>query len=244
MSAALTHTNQEITNCFLVGKTPDFLTLNKELKLFDKSLQLEKHNITEIGEDKLAYGIDAGFNEYRDSVLIYLKSPKSIANVLYLQKKFDNLYQQLGLLSQMNSKAIEIKTADAKISAKTALLQMTFVGSLCFIIAFVFTFSFASYFNERFYQLYNGIKEIVSSHYDQRLYFKGKDEFYDLSLVFNEMAEKLSINNREKALTLREDSERETNFKDIQELKRILLNIKSIEEQAETIISKYENLKI
>ena len=43
--------------------------------LFDKSLQLEKNNITEPGEDKLVSGIETNFNEYRDSVLKFIKSP-------------------------------------------------------------------------------------------------------------------------------------------------------------------------
>ena len=71
---------------------------------------------------------------------------------------------------------------------------MTILGTLCFLIALSFTYSFASYFNERFFQLHNGIKEIVSSNYGQRLHFDGKDEFYEIALVFNEMAEKLNEN--------------------------------------------------
>ena len=61
---------------------------------------------------------------------------------------------------------------------------MTILGSLCFLIAFSFIYSFAAYFNERFSQLYNGIKEIVSNNFGQRLYFEGTDEFYEISLVF------------------------------------------------------------
>lgn len=61
-------------------------------------------------------------------------------------------------------------------------------------IALSFTFNFASYFNERFSKLYNGIKEIGSSNYSQRLNFEGEDEFYDISLVFNDMAKNLEEN--------------------------------------------------
>ena len=46
------------------------------------------------------------------------------------------------LLSQMNEKAIEEKTDDAKVSAKKATIQMTFIGTLCFLIAYGFTLSF------------------------------------------------------------------------------------------------------
>lgn len=241
MSEDLTNINQEIVNCLLVNKNPDSLFINKELKLFDKSLQLEKNNLTETGEDKLASDIETGFNEYCDSVVKFIESPKSVAK-LYFQKKFDSLYQLLVLLSQMNEKAIEVKTDDAKTSAKNATLQMTIIGTLCFLIAFVFTFGFASYFNERFFQLYNGIKEIVSSNYGYRLHFEGKDEFHEISLLFNEMAEKLSENNQKIALTFQAEKGYSTN--DIQELKGILIRLKSIEEQAVALISKFENLKI
>jgi methyl-accepting chemotaxis protein len=241
MSESLTGINQEITTSFLTSRNPDSMFIKKELKLFDKSLQLEKNNITETGEDKLASGIETGFTEYRNSVVILMKSPKQVAEVLSLQKKFDNLYQQLMLLSQINEEAIQIKTNDAKLSAKNALTQMTIVGAVCFLIALSFTYSFSVYFNERFSQLYNGIKEIGSSNYDQRLYFDGKDEFYEISLVFNEMAEKLSESNQKIALTLQEDSEKDLSLNDIQELKMILIRMKNIEEQAVELISKLEN---
>ena len=68
-----------------------------------------------------------------------------------------------------------------------------------------FTFSFASYFNQRFFQLYNGIKEIVSSNYDHRLFFDGKDEFHEISLLLNEMAAKLKENTKKMSVTLLDD---------------------------------------
>jgi hypothetical protein len=243
MSEALTNINLEITNCFLNRKILDSAFINKELKSFNKSLGVEKNNITEIGEDKLAYGIDVAFNEYRDSVETFMKSPNPSAKFPGLQKKFSNLYPQLGVLSQLNEKAIEIKTDDAKNSAKKALIQMTFVASLCFLVAFSFTISFASYFNERFNQLYHGIKEIISSNYGQRLYFDGKDEFYEISLVFNEMAEKLSGLKPVKPLTFDVELEKDQKLNDIQELKRLLTGMKSIEKQAVDLISKLESKK-
>ena len=47
--------------------------------------------------------------------------PKSVDKIIFLQKKFTDLNQQLMLLSQMNEKAIELKTNNAKVSAKNAL---------------------------------------------------------------------------------------------------------------------------
>jgi two-component system, NtrC family, sensor histidine kinase KinB len=243
MTAALTNLNQEMTSCYITHKIPDSLFINKELKLFDKSLRIERNNITEIGEDHLASSIDEAYMIFHDSVKKWMISPYPDFQFLNLQQKLNELYPRIGQLSILNEKAIEIKTDDAKVSAKKALIQMSLAGSLCFLIAFSFTFSFASYFNERFFQLYNGIKEIVSSNYGQRLYFEGMDEFYDISLVFNEMAEKLSETNQKKPYTLQVELEKDDRFYDLQELKLILSNMKSIEKQAIELISKLENKK-
>ena len=240
MSENLTNINQEIISYFLTNKNPDTLVINKEFMLYDKSLKLEKNNLTEPGEDKLVSGIETDYIEYRDYVIKFIKSPNPVIKDLYLQKKFDNLYQQLMLLSQMNEKAIEEKTDDAKVSAKKATLQMTFIGTLCFLIAYGFTFIFSSYFNERFYKLYNGIKEIVASDYSQKLYLDGNDELYEISLVFNEMAEKLNENKQKLSVTLQKDLGKNFISNDIEELKKALSRIKSIEEQTTTLISKLE----
>jgi methyl-accepting chemotaxis protein len=194
MSENLTNINMEITNCILINKYPDSILISKEIKLFGKSLQLENNNITEIGEDKLASDIETGFNEYWDSVAEFIKSPKQVAKVIALQKEFNSLYRQLMVLSQINEKAVEEKTDDAKRYAKNASIQMSGIATLCLLIAYGFSFSFASYFNERFFKLYDEIKGLSSSKYRQRLSFKGNDEFHEISLIINEMADKLSEN--------------------------------------------------
>ena len=235
--------NQEIIKCFLLGKRADSILMDRELRTFENSLQLEKNNITEPGEDKVAEGIETGYLNYRNSALEFIKSSVTVSEVLSLQEEFDNLNQQLTVLSRINEKAIELKTEAAKESAKNAWTQMTFLATLCFLIALSFTYSFASYFNERFSQLYKGIKEIASSNYGQRLFFDGKDEFYEISLVFNEMAEKLSTNKQKMDLTLEVGNEKDKMLSELQELKQFLVRLKSIEEQATEIITRIESKK-
>lgn len=239
MSENLIIINKEITNSFLVNEDPDTSIFNKELDSFAKSLQLEQNNLTEVGEGKLVSSIEEGFNEYRNSVVELMKWPIQNDKIIFLQKKFDSLYQQLMLLSQMNEKAIEEKTDDAKISARKASIQMSFIGALCFLIAYGFTFSFSSYFNDRFCQLYNGIKEMSSSNYSQRLDLIGKDEIGKISLIFNEMAEKITNKNQENDLNLQATLGVDY-LNDILELKRILIHLKINEEQAIALISKIE----
>jgi two-component system, NtrC family, sensor histidine kinase KinB len=241
MQEGLMKINQYIIICFLSKTSTDTALINKELALFEKSLQLEKNNITEAGEDRLVSHIETDFIDFRDSLLTLIKSPYQVNNLMSMQNQFSDISEKLILLSQINGKAIELKTDDAKVSTKNALTQMTILGTVCFLIAFTFIYNFGSYFNERFYQLYNGIKEIVSSNYGQRLYFDGKDEFFEISLVFNEMAEKLKENKEKIALTLPVDKEKDQRFIELKELKNILSRISSIEEEANDLISRLEN---
>jgi hypothetical protein len=66
------------------------------------------------------------------------------------------------------------------------------------------------------------------------------DEFYEISLVFNEMAEKLNIIQEKMSLTLQEESRKAITLNDLQELKNALSRIKSIEEQTVELISRLE----
>ncbi len=240
MSEELININQGIINCFLVNRNPDTLIINKGFGLFNKTLKLEKNNITEIGEDLLVSNIETNYKDYRDSVIKFNKSPNLALNVINLQKKFDVLYQQLMQLSQMNEKAIEAKTDDAKVSAKKATLQMTFIGTLCFLIAYGYTFIFASYFNDRFYRLYNGIKEIAPSNYNQRLYISGNDELSEISFIFNEMADRINKIDQDSIYSIQEPVKKELNISELQELKSILEKMRIFENQASELISRLE----
>jgi two-component system, NtrC family, sensor histidine kinase KinB len=194
MSEALTNINLVIINSFLKNIDPDTSVIKNGFVLFNKSLELEKSNITEIGEDKLAYDIDTCFKKYHDSIIDYVKSTGKEINVLSLQGKFDTLFNKLMQLSQMNEEAIQAKTDDAKVSAQKFAFQMTIIGTICFLIAYGFTFILSSYFSERFYILLNGIKGISSSNYSQKLFIEGNDELTEIAKAFNEMADKLNKN--------------------------------------------------
>jgi methyl-accepting chemotaxis protein len=240
MSEGLMNINQEVTTCFLTKRVPDSLKIAKELKQINLSLQSEKNNITEPGEDKLVSGIETDYFEYRDSLQNIMKTPKSATGLLYLQNKSGNLYQQLSILSQMNGKALEVKTDDAKASSQSALTKMTILATMCFLIGMSFAFSFAAYFNRRFFQLYHGLKEIVSSDFNQRLYLDGNDEFQEISVVVNEMADNLKKNKQKLSVNLQKESLKDVNPNDIEELKKMLFRLKTTEEQAAALLSKFE----
>jgi len=244
MAEGLTVLNQEITRCFTNSGEIDTALINSASISFKKSLMQEKNNITEPGEDKLASGIETGFNEYIKQIRECEKKTVTSEVMNASLTKFHNLYQQTTLLSQMNEQAIILKTNDTQKSAEKGLTSVTILGTICFIIALSFTFNFASYFNERFTKLYNGIKEIGAKNYDQRLYFEGEDEFYDISLVFNEMAQNLNENTKSSKVNFQEEFEREISLNQIEELKRILEQMQGVEERAIDIIAKLENKEL
>jgi two-component system, NtrC family, sensor histidine kinase KinB len=232
--------NQEITGSYISGIMTDSIFIKKELNLVGNSLQSEKNNLTEPGEDKLVSGIESDFTDFSIAVKKNISQLVSSEKLLALQKKSASLNQQLMVLSQMNGKALEIKTDDAKNASKKSLTQMTVLATLCLLVVLSFTFSFASYFNQRFSQLYNGIKAIVSSNYDQRLFFEGQDEFYEISLVFNEMAEKLNKNNKEMSVSLKENFETKLKSGEIEELKNALVRVKTLEKEIKELISRVD----
>ena len=244
MSEALININQGITNSFLTNKTPDASVINKGFILFSKSLELEKNNLTESGEAQLASGIEKTYNEFRVSVSEYIKSPDSDSSVMYIQTRVDTLYKQLMLLSQMNENAIEVRTNDAKVSSKKYTLQMTFIGTICFLFAYGFTFYFSSYFNERFYELYNGIKELVASKYNHKIHLDGNDELHEISLVVNEMAAELDKSKQKMSVPLQRGQKENENLEDIQDLKNFLVMMKNLEKQARDLISKIEKKQL
>jgi NtrC-family two-component system sensor histidine kinase KinB len=241
MAEELTILNQEITRSFLTDDPTDSSLIAKTSGAFNKTLQLEKNNITEAGEDKLVSGIESGFNEYVHNMSGLNKISVSKEKIGALQIQFHNLYEQTMLLSQMNEQAIVLKADDVKKTSEKGFLLVTTWASVCFLIALSFTFNFAAYYNERFKTLYNGIKEIGSGHYNHKISFVGKDEFYDISEVFNDMATKLNEIKQNSVADLKEDRTREITLNQVQDLKRIFEQMHDIEKRAVDLMSKLEN---
>jgi hypothetical protein len=120
------------------------------------------------------------------------------------------------------------------------MTNMSLLASVAFLVGMSFSYSFASYFNRRFLQLFNGIKELEISNFKERLYFEGNDEFSEISLVINEMADKLHANRQKPSVNLPEEPLKGDSSSDIDELHRMLFRLKTIEEQATFLLSKFE----
>jgi two-component system, NtrC family, sensor histidine kinase KinB len=239
MSQSIMTIDQSLTTGFLEKRRADSSTVLKELDMISKSLLDEKNNLTEPGEDKLVSDIGFDFDGYQRSVISMITSSTS-DNLLKIQATGSDLYLKLQLLSELNGKAIEQKTEDAKLTAKSGLTRMTILATLCFLVGMSFIFSFASYFSQRFFQLYKGIKDTVASDFNNSLFLDGNDEFNEISVVFNEMVEKLKKNHLKMSVSLHDNQVNKAISADLGELKKTLSQMKVFEERVAALIAGIE----
>lgn len=146
-------------------------------KLFTDNLELQKQNITEVGENDLTDSLEQNFIKLKkipsDSV-ISIRVRKNISDVMLL-----------------NMQAIQRKSNVAESTADSSILWITLAGTICFIIALTILFNLPGNIANPIKELTESIKEIAAQNYSQRVHFNKHNEFGELSAAFNTMAEKL-----------------------------------------------------
>jgi NtrC-family two-component system sensor histidine kinase KinB len=146
------------------------------MSAIEKSLHLQQANVTEAGEGELTQKLNAIFERMKvrpdNGTLIELRRI-CIA------------------IQQINMEAIQKKNESARATAKDASTYLIIVGSFCILITFVFIVNFPGYIANPISQLTSSIKEIANKNYEERLQFDRNDEFEELAVAFNRMAEKM-----------------------------------------------------
>lgn len=153
------------------GRDPDALTE------FDENLKKQQANVTEPGE------LDATKLIQRD----FIRLRTNPADLPTINRVRQNLFR----LDDINRQAIIRKNETAKQTAKDALIWLTSVGTLCFLVVFSFIINFPGYVANPLRELTRGIKQIASRNFEERLHFSSSDEFGELARSFNSMAQKL-----------------------------------------------------
>jgi len=155
---------------------------NSKLQIIEDNLTKEQHNITEPGEGGLTDSLRANFEHFKQSAndpIVFVQLKTRMKNIMY------------GIM-QVNMNAIERKNAVAGNTADRAIIIVSFIGSLCFLIAFSFAVNFPSYIANPVRELIAGIREIANKNYNKRIVFQSKDEFGEVAEAFNQMARKLN----------------------------------------------------
>lgn len=156
----------------------DSLHKNKnDLERFEKNLQLQESNITELGEKEMTISLRKNFNTLKE---------KGASDSLQLLIKRD-----ISLIMQVNLQAIDKKNQAAQKSAEKAKTIITIILTVCILIGFTFIFNFPSLVASPIAKLTEAIKAIANKNYGERIHMDRKDEFGDLANAFNTMAERL-----------------------------------------------------
>ncbi|KAA0127798.1 HAMP domain-containing protein [Chryseobacterium sp. SN22] len=146
------------------------------VKDFQKNSVLQEKNLTEFGEKEATQNLNLHFKNY-------LLQPTA--------EKEKLIREDLVTIMSLNMKGIERKSDIAIITAGNATFWIVSLGTVCFLIAFVLLFNLPQTIAEPISQLTASIRQIANKNYNERVYFKGSEEFSDLANSFNVMAEKL-----------------------------------------------------
>lgn len=146
------------------------------IKDFQKNNILQEKNLTEFGEKEATQNLNLHFSSY-------LKQPTS--------EKEKLIREDLAKIMSLNMKGIERKSDIAIITAENATFWIVSIGTVCFMISFILLFNLPQTISEPINQLTFSIKQIANKNYNERVHFKGSEEFNDLANSFNIMAEKL-----------------------------------------------------
>jgi two-component system, NtrC family, sensor histidine kinase KinB len=146
------------------------------IKNFKKNNVLQEKNLTEFGEKEATQNLNLHFNSY-------IKQPSP--------EKEKLIREDLVKIMSLNMKGIERKSDIAIITAENATFWIACLGTICFLIAVVLLFNLPQTIAEPINQLTFSIRQIANKNYNERVHFKGSEEFNDLANSFNVMAEKL-----------------------------------------------------
>lgn len=147
------------------------------INTFQENLNLQKQNVTEIGETEATNLIDKHFN--------MLKNEPTNASINSFIRR------DITELMRLNMEAINRKSSIADDTAQKAIVIISVTGTLCFLIAFTLLINLPASIANPIKELTDSIKEIASQNYKKRVHFESHNEFGDLAKSFNTMAQKL-----------------------------------------------------
>ena len=144
---------------------------------FEKNLLLQQQNITETGEQSSTLTLTEDYNKLKsinpDSTL-YSTLRKDLLNII-----------------KLNMEVIQNKSNIAKTTADKAIFWIIIGGGLSLIIALFLLFFMPNNIVNPIKDFIKSIQHIANRNYDERININRNDEFKEMALAFNSMAEKL-----------------------------------------------------
>jgi NtrC-family two-component system sensor histidine kinase KinB len=147
------------------------------LDFFQENLDKQVLNVTEKGEKEATKLLIKHFS-------LLVQDPSNSILI-------SSIRQDISELMRLNMEAIEMKSDIADATAHKAMIMISVVGTLCFIIAFVLLINMPSNIADPIKELTESIRQIADENYKKRVHFESHNEFGDLAKSFNTMAQKL-----------------------------------------------------
>lgn len=144
---------------------------------FEKNLELQKKNITEVDENVATTHLVTQYE--------HLLKEDTEANIKRVRAA-------LNQVMSLNMASIYRKSQVAESTAYRALLWIGILGLSCIVISFGLMVRLPRSINQPIRKLMNGIMEIANHNYEKRLDLAKYEEFAEVSDSFNRMAERLT----------------------------------------------------
>ncbi len=160
----------------------------KSLNEFDINLKKQEQNISEIGEKETTENLRKNFTKY------------TFNQSNFVSQKF--IRTEIFKIMDVNMNAIQRKSELAEKTAEDATVTVALVGAICFLIAFSLLVNLPSSIANPIKELTESIKQIAAKNYSRRVNFVNHNEFGELAISFNTMAEKLEEYNDSSLATL------------------------------------------
>lgn len=161
----------------IMQASDSLLTSKNAIATITKNLKAQEGNITEPGEQELTFALRGEIEKLK-------QNPADSQALL-------NLRQFAVGIQQLNMKAIKQKSEIATKAAAEAINYLVIIATIIGVLAFIIIVNFPGYVADPIVQLTSSIKAIANKDYEERLHFSRKDEFEELAVAFNQMAEKL-----------------------------------------------------
>lgn len=144
---------------------------------FEKNLELQKKNITEVEENVATAHLATRYEEMQEDL-----NDQTIQQVRVA----------LNTIMSLNMATIYRKSQVAEHTADQALFWIYLLAAVCILIAFVFLVRLPRSITAPIRKLTDGILEIANHNYEKRLDIGEYQEFAEVTNSFNRMAERLA----------------------------------------------------
>lgn len=140
----------------------------------EKLISSQERNITEEGEKELTTLLRKNFSGLKTDSGSKIRMEEVANDIL-----------------QLNSEAIQRKTNAMEKSTENALIWLSFIGGISFLLSFTLFLNLPGAIANPIEEMIESVRAIASQDYSKRLHFKEHHEYSILAQSFNTMAEEL-----------------------------------------------------